>query len=231
MPQSVSVKGIHEGLLITPGEGNWEEAYSSLLEHLDSKPDFFFGAQAILQLGAHPLHAAELAALRSALADRGVGLHSILSENPATIEAAKSLGLGTTLPKREVKESPFSTELQGMEAIFLQQTLRSGNSIHFPGHVTVLGDVNPGAEIVAGGSVIVWGHLRGTVHAGAQGAMDLSPMQLRIGSLAATSPPRKGKTQPEIASVRDGRLVAEPWSPKEKPKAADGGIKGEDIQG
>jgi septum site-determining protein MinC len=84
----------------------------------------------------------------------------------------------------------------------------------------------------------VWGHLRGTVHAGAQGdessvvcAMDLSPMQLRIGSLAATSPPRKGKTQPEIASVRDGRLVAEPWSPKEKPKAADGGIKGEDIQG
>src|SRR4030043_1227356 len=68
MPLSVSVKGIHEGLLITPGEGNWEEAYSSLLGHLDSKPDFFFGAQAILQLGAYPLHAAELAALRGALA-------------------------------------------------------------------------------------------------------------------------------------------------------------------
>jgi septum site-determining protein MinC len=117
-----------------------------------------------------------------------------------------------------------------MEAIFLQQTLRSGNSIHFPGHVTVLGDVNPGAEIVAGGSIIVWGHLRGTVHAGAQGdetsvvcAMDLSPMQLRIASLAATSPPRKGKTQPEIASLREGHLVAEPWSLKEKPKAVDGG--------
>ncbi len=230
MPLSVSVKGIHEGLLITPGEGNWEEAYSSLLEHLDSKPDFFFGAQAILQLGAYPLHAADLAALRSALADRGVGLHSILSEDPTTLEAAKNLGLGISLPKRDVKETPFSTELQGMEAIFLQQTLRSGNSIHFPGHVTVLGDVNPGAEIVAGGSIIVWGHLRGTVHAGAQGdetsvvcAMDLSPMQLRIASLAATSPPRKGKTQPEIASLREGHLVAEPWSPKEKPKAGNGG--------
>jgi septum site-determining protein MinC len=233
MPLAVSVKGIHEGLLITPGEGNWEEAYSSLLGHLDSKPDFFFGAQAILQLGAYPLHAAELAALRGALADRGMGLHSILSEDPATIEAAKSLGLGTSLPKREVKDSPFSTELQGMEAIFLQQTLRSGNSIHFPGHVTVLGDVNPGAEIIAGGSIVVWGHLRGTVHAGAQGdetsvvcAIDLSPMQLRIASHAATSPPRKGKTQPEIAYLREGLLVAEPWSSKDKPKTGDGGKEG-----
>jgi hypothetical protein len=53
--------------------------------------------------------------------------------------------------------------------------------------------------------------------------MDLSPMQLRIASLAATSPPRKGKTQPEIASLREGHLVAEPWSLKEKPKAVDGG--------
>jgi septum site-determining protein MinC len=193
MPVTVSVKGIHEGLLITLAEGNWEEAFPSLLEHLDSKPDFFFGAKAILQLGGYPLH-------------------------------AESLGIETTLPKREVKESPFSTELAGSEAIFLHQTLRSGNSIHFPGHVVVLGDVNPGAEIIAGGSIIVWGHLRGTVHAGAQGAedsvvcaMDLSPTQLRIASLVATSPPRRGKSQPEIASLREGQLVAETWNPKEKP--------------
>ena len=229
MPISVSVKGIHEGLLITPGEGSWEEAFSSLLEHLDSKPDFFSGANAILQLGAHPLHAADLAALRNALADRGMGLHIILSENEATVHAAQDLGLATSLPHREAKDTPFSTELLGSEAIFLQQTLRSGNSIHFPGHVTVLGDVNPGAEIIAGGSVIVWGRLRGTVHAGAQGeersvvcAMDLSPMQLRIASYAATSPPRRGKAQPEIAFLRDGRLIAEPWNPKEKPKAGGG---------
>jgi septum site-determining protein MinC len=230
MPISISVKGIHEGLLITPGEGNWEEAFSSLLEHLDSKPEFFSGAQAILQLGTHALHAADLAALRSALANRGMELHTVLSDNEATVRAAQDLGLATSLPKREAKDTPFSTELQGSEAIFLNQTLRSGNSIRFPGHVTVLGDVNPGAEIIAGGSVIVWGRLRGTVHAGAQGdedsvvcAMDLSPMQLRIASHAATSPPRRGKSQPEIASLREGRLIAEPWNPKEKPKAGETG--------
>jgi septum site-determining protein MinC len=228
MPVDVSVKGIHEGLLITLHEGNWAEAFPSLLDHLDSKPDFFFGAKAILQLGGYPLHAVELADLRSALADRGVGLRTVLSENEDTVRAAQTLGIETALPKRETKDSPFSTELLGSEAIFLQQTLRSGNSIRFPGHVAVLGDVNPGAEIVAGGSVIVWGRLRGTVHAGALGdesavvcAMDLGPMQLRIAAYVATSPPRRGKPQPEIASLREGRLVAEPWNLKTRDRAKE----------
>jgi septum site-determining protein MinC len=230
MPVEVSVKGIHEGLLITFGEGSWEEAFPSLLAHLDSKPDFFLGANAILQLGAFPLQAADLARLRSALADRGMGLRTVLSQSPETVSAAKDLGLETALPVREVRETPLSTELTGSEAILLHQTLRSGNSVRFPGHVTVLGDVNPGAEIIAGGSVIVWGHLRGTVHAGAEGdersivcALDLSPTQLRIAGYAATSPAGGGGSRPEVASLREGRLVAEPWNPKEKPKAGDGG--------
>jgi septum site-determining protein MinC len=229
MPVSVSVKGIHEGLLISLSEGNWEEVYPALLNHLDSKPEFFSGAKAILQLGNCELHAADLAALRNALADRGLGLQTILSESPATVRTAQDLGIQTALPKRDIRETPFSTELQGSEAIFLRQTLRSGNSVNFPGHVTILGDVNPGAEIVAGGSIVVWGRLRGTVHAGASGderavvcAMDLRPMQLRIAGYAATSPSLSGKSRPEIALLRDGHLVAEPWNPKEKPEQRDG---------
>ena len=69
-----------------------------------------------------------------------------------------------------------------------------------------------------------------TVHAGAEGdersivcALDLSPTQLRIAGYAATSPPGGGNRQPEIASLRDGRLVAETWNPKEKPPALTGG--------
>jgi len=230
MPVEVNVKGIHEGLLISFGEGSWEEAFPSLLSHLDSKPDFFLGANAIVQLGAFPLQATDLARLRSALADRGMGLRTVLSQSPVTVSAAKNLGLEVALPVREAKETPLDTELTGSDAILLHQTLRSGNSVHFPGHVTILGDVNPGAEIVAGGSIFVWGHLRGTVHAGAEGddrsvvcALDLSPMQLRIAGYVATSPPRSGSSRPEIASLRDGRLVAETWNPKEKPPALTGG--------
>jgi septum site-determining protein MinC len=85
--------------------------------------------------------------------------------------------------------------------------------------VIVIGDVNPGAEIVAGGHVLVWGRLRGTVHAGATGdeeaivcALDMSPTQLRIAGYITRSPDeRRRHPRPEVAAVRDGQIVAVPW--------------------
>ncbi|MGQ0600150.1 MAG: septum site-determining protein MinC, partial [Anaerolineales bacterium] len=89
------------------------------------------------------------------------------------------------------------------------------------GNVVVLGDVNPGAEIVASGDVIVWGRLRGVVHAGAEGdagavvcALDLAPTQLRIAGYIAVSPPQKGQPHPEMARVKDGQIMAERWKAK-----------------
>jgi septum site-determining protein MinC len=84
------------------------------------------------------------------------------------------------------------------------------------GRLPSLGDVNPGAEIIAGGSVVVWGRLRGLVHAGAMGddtavicALDLNPTQLRIADQIAippadtrTAPPRTGRHPPGPDSSR-----------------------------
>jgi septum site-determining protein MinC len=87
--------------------------------------------------------------------------------------------------------------------------------------VVVFGDVNPGAEIIAEGNVIIWGRLRGMVHAGAKGnrnavicALDLSPTQLRIAEeVSAVLKPREDPA-PEIARInKDGKLQAEFWSP------------------
>jgi septum site-determining protein MinC len=83
----------------------------------------------------------------------------------------------------------------------------------------IIGDVNPGAEVVAGGDIVVWGKVRGLTHAGALGddnavicALDLAPTQLRIGGHIARSPEeRQGRPVPEKASVRDGQIVAVPW--------------------
>ena len=84
-----------------------------------------------------------------------------------------------------------------------------------------MGDVNPGAEIIAGGSVIIWGRCQGVVQAGSEGdqdatvsALDLNPTQLRIAGIIAISPKRKGKPQPEIAKIVDGTVMAETWNPK-----------------
>jgi septum formation inhibitor MinC len=104
-------------------------------------------------------------------------------------------------------------------SLLLRETLRSGRSVRYRGHIVIIGDVNPGAEIIAGGDVIVWGKLRGLVHAGAGGdrgavicALDLSPTQLRIANQIAISPTdRQRKSAPEMATIRDGQIIAEPW--------------------
>ena len=82
----------------------------------------------------------------------------------------------------------------------------------------MLGDVNPGAEIIAGGNIVIWGHLRGTVHAGADGnkkaiicALDMSPTQLRINDQISVLNTTNNKRGPEIARLVDDRVITEPW--------------------
>ncbi len=227
MAVSVNIKGVKEGLLVTVGDGDWSEASRTLLEKLLEKQDFFRGARLVLQLGGRSLGAADLGKLRDDLGDLQINLWTVLSESALTENAAKALGLEVSLPKPQSALPPdlppISPSEDGSQAILVDHTLRSGKSVRFPGHVIVLGDVNAGAEVVAGGNIIVWGRVRGTVQAGSEGdvtavicALDLAPTQLRIANAIATSPKRRGKPEPEIARIKDGQIVAERWKPSEK---------------
>ena len=201
--------------------GAWPEVRANLLATIDARGDFFRGARLALQIDDRSLGAAELGGLRDSLAERDAALWAVLSTSPATQAAAANLGLQirlTSPPVAEDDEELPQAEEEFPLAVFLQRTLRSGQSVRHPGHVVVLGDVNPGAEIVAGGHVLVWGRLRGVVHAGATGdatatvaALDLAPTQLRIAGHIAVSPQRRGAVRPEVALIRDDHLVAEPW--------------------
>jgi septum site-determining protein MinC len=223
----LAIKGVQDGLLTTVPQGDWEEVRQSLLQSIDEQVDFFRGARLALQMEERILRAAELGSLRDALAEREVNLWAILSTSDLTKAAAADLGLAQELTQQlgldPEDDTPFETSLFGDDAVLVQRTLRSGHSLRHPGHVTVLGDVNPGAEIIAGGNVIVWGHLRGVVHAGATGnkdamvcALDLSPTQLRIADQIAVSPARRGRPKPEIARIRNGQLTAEEWQTKKR---------------
>jgi septum site-determining protein MinC len=222
MLADVEIKGIREGLLVTIGDGEWDDVQSSLLAEMDKQVDFLQGAKLILDVSEHEIGAAKMGKLRDQFSDRGLSLWAVLSQSESTEQTAQNLGFATRIHNAEHDEIPDSgnSELIGQEATFIKRTLRSGNSLTFPGHVTVIGDVNPGAEIVAGGDVIIWGRLRGMVHAGAEGdesaivcALDLSPTQLRIASHIAIPPEQSGEPQPELASLRDGQVLAEPWMP------------------
>lgn len=221
MASKVQIKGIREGLLVVLEDGVWEELRPALLLHLDQQVEFLRGARLALDVGSQALKAVELSKLRDDLSERGLTLWAIVSKSPTTEKTAQALGLATRIdrPRAERVQPAMDTSIQGGEpAVLLRRTLRSGYSVHFDGHVIVIGDVNPGAEIIAGGDVIVWGHLRGMVHAGANGkedsvvcALDLAPTQLRIGDQIAIPPKRRGKPQPEMAVVSEGQVIAKQW--------------------
>ena len=67
-----------------------------------------------------------------------------------------------------IKKS-FNKEIKSSETKFNKGSLRSGQKIEYEGSIVVLGDVNGGAEVIAGDNVIVLGVLRGLAHAGAYG--------------------------------------------------------------
>jgi septum site-determining protein MinC len=87
----------------------------------------------------------------------------------------------------------------------------------------VLGDVDAGAEIVADGDVVVWGALRGTVHAGALGdseavvcALLMLPTQLGIAGAVSRFPAQNAHSggaygYPELAKLEGTRIVVETW--------------------
>jgi septum site-determining protein MinC len=108
----------------------------------------------------------------------------------------------------------------------IARTLRSGTRKETPGSVIVLGDVNSGVELVAGGDIIVVGTLRGLAHAGATGRKDaiiwaqkIASPQIRIGQAIARASDassikgmqaREGETA-ELARLEDNQIVIEPF--------------------
>lgn len=231
MRTALEIKGVGEGLLVHVPAGSWSEAQPVLLQAIDERADFFRGASLVLQLDDLELRASDLGRLRDALAQREIGLSAVLSRSEITRSAGADLGIGLEIPapprvEPQADLEPIAADLSGEQAALIPRTLRSGQTVRHPGHVIVLGDVNPGAEIIAGGHVVVWGRMRGVVHAGAAGdegamvcALELAPTQLRIAGHISVSPVRKGPIRPEMAQVRDGQLIAQSWK-ADKSKSA-----------
>ncbi|MFQ5812136.1 MAG: septum site-determining protein MinC [Anaerolineae bacterium] len=233
---SVNIKGTKDGLLVTLGEGKLASLLAELEERLSGTAFFFKGGQVALEVGRRELSSGEIGHIQALLAQNEVALGTVISEAPVTRAAARRLGLETKRssrpkprPERRAEEDfaePFGYAQDRLsrgefsEGALIRHTLRSGQVIRHPGHVVVVGDVNAGAEVIAGGDIVIWGRLRGTVHAGATGddqtivcALDLAPTQLRIGKHIARPPEGKPRRRPvpEVASVQEGRIIVKAW--------------------
>ena len=142
-----------------------------------NSPNFFAGRPIILDLAGTSVAVSEIAPLITHLAARGIRIMAL--EGTDANQLAPSLppvlqrghfnggGMtaaadGTTITGPQRRQEPSSLLIEG--------PIRSGQSIIFEkGDVTVLGSVSPGAEIVAGGSIHVYGALRGRAMAGSTG--------------------------------------------------------------
>jgi septum site-determining protein MinC len=223
MNSLLQIKGLRDGLLVSLDDAPWELQLAALISRVDAQPSFFQGARLALDVSSQVLKVDDLVSLRDQLSERGISLWAVISESPTTEKTSQLLGLATRISKPRPEESRvFAVDDLGEgTALFLDRTLRSGTRIEFAGHVVVLGDVNPGAEIVAEGNVIIWGRLRGMVHAGSKGnrvavicALDFSPMQLRIADEASAAMNPQTQSRPQIARINEfGTLQAENWSP------------------
>lgn len=125
-------------------------------------------------------------------------------------------------PAPQVKQQPVpepepvrGAEIQ--EMMVVNRTIRGGEEITSPSSVLICGNVNPGAQIIAGGSIDIRGTCRGIVHAGANGdksafiiADHLMPVQIRIADMIARSPDNMEKTaHAEKAYIKNGQITIE----------------------
>ena len=141
---------------------------------LARSPGYFVGKPIVLDLAAVDLSSSAIAHLVGSLNERSIrvlGIEGVEEERlaanmPPLLTGGRACVItrNEPAPKPEVEAKPKPTSL------LLDSPVRSGQSIVFmEGDVTVLGSVGSGAEIVAGGSIHIYGTLRGRAMAGVNG--------------------------------------------------------------
>ena len=214
--EKIKIKGENDGLMLEfPPDLSFLEIVEELSRKLDSGSGFFLRGT-LVRVPRNRFSKEELAELQELFRTHGlicrlekpVPMRSASPVPPSPKPAAASVS-----PQEAMQDAP---ELQRM--LVIDKTLRGGQAVETEGSVIVFGNVNPGAQITAGGSVDIRGTCRGVVHAGAAGdstafiiADHLMPTQIRIANYVARSPDEPedfGKA--ERAYVKDGQIVIEP---------------------
>lgn len=180
-------------------------------------------------------HSSLLEMMKSELNRNNISLTTIMSETKEIFndEASRASAERHYRMKNETEAPVEDKELidtsELPETLYVEANLRSGQLIRYPGNVFIMGDINPSAEVIAAGDIVVWGALRGIAHAGANGntnakivAMDISAGQIRIANqvrdIGKAEKQKKGLFQqkdkgkgdsrtPELVKIENGEII------------------------
>ncbi len=219
MSDIVKIRGVKSGLQLSFAKGaNFDEVQANLLEKLETGSNFFIrGTTVYMQKGVFSDEQNE--ALRRMFHRHGM-LVSMdfkqpnFSVTPAVSPMPYSAPVTNTAPAFQ----PNQPERNTGKMTVINKTIRGGQEVRTESSVMICGNVNPGAQVIAGGSVDIRGTCRGMVHAGFYGdetafvvADKLMPTQIRIANVIARSPDNvKEAGMAERASIKNGYIVFEP---------------------
>ncbi len=217
---AVTLRGTQDGVLLRiDGTMSFPEIKRQLEDHMRSSESFFRGAELLLEISEGSLTGQQLVDLEDLVSERcGATLAGTVSprqDDPCLVSLPLAINRTGCTRGRRV---PLTRER--IAALLVRGTIRSGQRIRHHGHLIMVGDVNPGGEVVAAADIVVLGRLRGMAHAGATGRRDaliaahvLQPTQLRIAEFVTRSPDGVCAPAgvPEVARVDGERVVIETY--------------------
>ena len=210
----VKFKGSRSGLqLVLDEAADFSAIEDEIKDKLESGSNFFCKGT-MIQVVSESLSEDEKRRLSGLFHAHGVVMRAV------TAAELDSLPAEPEVPDTEEKAVP-EPAVKGQsvqEMTVVNRTVRGGEEITSKSSVLICGNVNPGAQIIAGGSIDIRGTCRGIVHAGAYGdtsafviADHLMPMQVRIAGMIARAPDHVEKSaQAERASIKNGQIIIEP---------------------
>lgn len=223
-----TIKGLKAGpTFLFHDQAPFSEVMKAVEDELVRAKGFFRDSPVVLHFGNRLLNRDEWWKLKELLLGEGLLLRYAVAASQASRELLYKEGLPVreSLPEPSLEQKSEPPALaKGTNTLYLRRGLRGGQKEVFDGDVVVMGDVNQGAEVLAGGDVVVVGTLRGMVHAGYPDnkeavvvALSLTPLQLRIGPQIARGEDNQNNRRaprPEIARVKDEHIMIEPYQGK-----------------
>ncbi len=223
--KKIDLKGTKDGIIIKIIDlTDFEDVLKNLKLKFDTSATFFKDAEIVGVEGFH-FNIDEKKILKKVI-EKDYGLSAVSLES--VIERKKdtnTISEDKTIKEKnemDLKKQPKTKEIlekYGDCTKFIKGTIRSGRLEKHDGDIVILGDVNPGAEIIAAGNIVVMGSLKGVAHAGFPNntdafivSLDFRPVQLRIGEVIARSPEEdEFEKRPEIAYLKNGLMVIESY--------------------
>jgi len=194
----VNIKGTRDGLIfyLDREEAGFTQLCNALEDKLLASGDFFINADYIID---NP----------SAFSTEEL---NTIDEIMVKYHLRKGQVSPHELPNDEKFEVIYQTA--GGNSLMVTKGIRNGQRLSVRGNCVVMGDINPGGEVVATGNIVVMGSCRGILHAGAEGdencyilAYHMMAQQLRIAAHVATVPEDAARTPLKLAVIQNGSIV------------------------